>query len=192
MSPPLEGDLDLTLETPVGRSGALSPRAINSSRRPSRFRLERLKRFTALELTLLIRIRGSTRKGWLTPPPPVLPGFLQPLSSLDLQAWQSKPVTPTPNAARGEKTRPEKVTATQVLPRCLMSFCQSCADALHKNALGPRTWKKCRSSFWPLTIRASELFDSSNPSKCWSIICFYRGPLTPLVWLGLLEHILMH
>lgn len=23
--------------------------------------------------------------------------------------------------------------------RCLMSFCQSCADALHKNALGPRT-----------------------------------------------------
>lgn len=69
MSPPLEGDLDLTLETPVGRSGALSPQAINSSRRPSRFRLERLKRFTALELTLLIRIRGSTRKGWLTPPP---------------------------------------------------------------------------------------------------------------------------
>lgn len=29
----------------------------------------------------------------------------------------------------------------QVLPsklRCLMSFCRSCADALHKNALGPR------------------------------------------------------
>lgn len=33
----------------------------------------------------------------------------------------------------------DDVGGTPRTPRCLMSFCQSCADALHKNALGPRT-----------------------------------------------------